>query len=1184
MHLHRELVVSQQEESAPILELFNTKRPVARTFFAGLIALCFFVSASDSHALQNVTLAWDANSETNLAGYKLYYGTSSRAYTSVSNLGNVLSTSVTLLEGNTYYFALTAVNTLGLESDYSAEVSHNIPANRSPLTISIVGSGTVTPNLHGQLLDVGRSYTITAVPMNGHAFSNWSGGISASTAQITFVMQSNLTLVATFYDNTRPQITVTSPAGNVRVTNGVITVSGTASDNVALSRVLYRLGNNAFQPATGTASWSFTTSLGAGLNVLQVKSVDTSGNESTVASRTVTNVVTAPLTVAVTGSGTVTPNYNGQWLEVGGSYTMTAAAASGFTFDNWSGGLSSTSPQLTFVMQQGLTLTANFVDDSRPVIAMSSPANGTRLTNSTVTLRGTASDNGAIDRILCKVNDRPYQVLSGTTDWTGDVSLGAGTNIICVKAVDSGGLESAELARTLTYVVTEPITVAVNGRGTVSPRHGQFLEVGKAYTASITPATGFSFTNWTGTVSTNRASFTFIMRSNMTLVANLTDGARPSLTIVSPRGGARLTNSPVTIQGRASDNLSVAQVVCSLNGAPFEPASGTTNWFASMHLRAGRNVITAKALDETGRESALVSRVLTNVVMWPISMNVVGRGTVSPANGRLLEIGKRYTATATAGTGFRLTNWTGTISTNRSTFSFIMESNMTLTATFVDIAKPTITIVYPATGVRLTNGSVVVRGRAADNLGVSQVLVGLNDGPFQPAVGTTDWSLPLNLVAGPNKIRVKAIDATGLESATATQSVTHVVMLPIIVSTSGAGTVTPNLNGQILEVGKRYTMTATPSAGNIFSNWVGSISSESAALTFVMHSNAMLTAQFVVNPFPAVKGDYYGLFYEQSGVEHHSSGFLKLSVTDRGSFSATLLGAGKTIPFSGQFNAGGRAQKLVPRTGLAPVMVDLRLALGTPVPDISGTVSDGLWTASYQGDRSLWNSINNPYEGRYSIVLPGVTGDPGSPPGHGYGAVQIDRAGNIVLNGRSGDGQILSQAVPISPTGEWPLYAALYTGQGSILSWLTFTNDAIAPVRGLLSWIKYPSTATAFYRPGFSNELAVLGSRYVGSTSNRVIRMDFAQVIATDGNLAAPVVNNVRLDPNSMIITSGEDGFRMTLNRTNGTFSGSFRVPGTATTRSFYGSLLQNRDAGFGYFLGTNQSGGIRFMPVGSPP
>src|SRR5688572_1051403 len=136
MHLHRESALSQRG-----LVSFDTRRFVARTLLAGLIAVSTFASAFSTHALQSVTLAWDANSETNLVGYKLYFGTSSRQYTNVSNLGNVLSTSVTLLEGSTYYFAVTAVNALGIESDYSAEVSQNIPGNRSPLTISIVGSG-----------------------------------------------------------------------------------------------------------------------------------------------------------------------------------------------------------------------------------------------------------------------------------------------------------------------------------------------------------------------------------------------------------------------------------------------------------------------------------------------------------------------------------------------------------------------------------------------------------------------------------------------------------------------------------------------------------------------------------------------------------------------------------------------------------------------------------------------------------------------------------------------------------------------------------------------------------------------------------------------------------------------------------------------------------------------------------
>ena len=52
--------------------------------------------------------------------------------------------------------------------------------------------------------------------------------------------------------------------------------------------------------------------------------------------------------------------------------------------------------------------------------------------------------------------------------------------------------------------------------------------------------------------------------------------------------------------------------------------------------------------------------------------------------------------------------------------------------------------------------------------------------------------------------------------------------------------------------------------------------------------------------------------------------------------------------------------------------------------------------------------------------------------------------------------------------------------------------------------------------------------------------------------------------------------FTLMLNNYNGLINGSFRVPGTAITRSYYGILLQNRDAGWGYFMGTNQSGQVR--------
>ncbi|MBT8489688.1 MAG: fibronectin type III domain-containing protein [Deltaproteobacteria bacterium] len=85
------------------------------------------ISIQNIHAAE-ITLAWDQNSEPDIAGYRVYYGQESHSYTNVVDVGNYTSCVIADLEdGGTYFFAATAYNTDGFESGYSNEISNGEP-------------------------------------------------------------------------------------------------------------------------------------------------------------------------------------------------------------------------------------------------------------------------------------------------------------------------------------------------------------------------------------------------------------------------------------------------------------------------------------------------------------------------------------------------------------------------------------------------------------------------------------------------------------------------------------------------------------------------------------------------------------------------------------------------------------------------------------------------------------------------------------------------------------------------------------------------------------------------------------------------------------------------------------------------------------------------------------------------
>jgi hypothetical protein len=91
-------------------------------FFLGSILPFLFATANAA----SVNLSWNANSEPNITGYRLHYGTAGAPFSIKVDVGAVSATVTNLKEGATYTFAVTAINTDRFESDYSTPVSYTV--------------------------------------------------------------------------------------------------------------------------------------------------------------------------------------------------------------------------------------------------------------------------------------------------------------------------------------------------------------------------------------------------------------------------------------------------------------------------------------------------------------------------------------------------------------------------------------------------------------------------------------------------------------------------------------------------------------------------------------------------------------------------------------------------------------------------------------------------------------------------------------------------------------------------------------------------------------------------------------------------------------------------------------------------------------------------------------------------
>lgn len=504
-----------------------------------------------------------------------------------------------------------------------------------------------------------------------------------------------------------------------------------------------------------------------------------------------------------------------------------------------------------------------------------------------------------------------------------------------------------------------------------------------------------------------------------------------------------------------------------------------------------------------------------------------------------------------------------------------------------DTKGPALTVGSASPASRVTNPSVSFRGTASDRSGVKTIEYRLENtqgtGDYQAATGTTNWAASIGgLIPGTNTIRFRARDSLDNLSPEITRRVVYVVLSPLTLLVSGSGTVTPNLNQQSLEVGKTYQVVAAPKAGNIFSNWSGSLTGEKATLKFVMQTNLVLQANFVPNPFIPAKGTYNGLFLNSSQPDFTNSGPLSLTLASDGTFSGKIRAGEKGYTISGKFNAAGITHLAIPRAGASPITLDLQLDLAAPNDRLAGSVSDGNWSSDLAANRTVFSGSNPaPYANKFNLVLPAQEWGQTAPAGYGYANAQIGPGGQASLSGLLADGTAVSQAVPISRNGEWPVYISLYGGKGALLGWVKCGNPADPMLFGQLLWTRPPQPLATRYASGFSEQISSFGTAYAQPPAGTpLLTPGPGEIAFAGGGLTTPFTNQVSFTADNRVINHSPNALSITLYPGSGRFTGTVTPPGAAFSLTLKGVLLQDPPgaqpkAGFGYFLGTTESGSV---------
>lgn len=237
---------------------------------------------------------------------------------------------------------------------------------------------------------------------------------------------------------------------------------------------------------------------------------------------------------------------------------------------------------------------------SGPQLLITSPKAGSEVNDPFVTVTGTTGGEPKATSVQVRVENAngegAWVAAEGAASWTANVDgLLPGANALRVQTLSDTGAVLREMVRNVRYIVLAPLTVDLNGTGSVTKGFAgtTMREVGRNYTITATAQAGLVFAGWTGGVTSLQRTITFtVPEAGMTLTASFipnpftagvgaystlftgTDGTHGALSVSLSRNGSftgklRLGRETVVLKGRF-DIAGAAQVtVTSPSGATY---------------------------------------------------------------------------------------------------------------------------------------------------------------------------------------------------------------------------------------------------------------------------------------------------------------------------------------------------------------------------------------------------------------------------------------------------------------------------------------------------------------------------------------------------------------------------------------------------------------------------------------